>query len=94
MSILDRVFFGRVIRDFGAISEVSLGLGNLGIGKQKVSLLLAERRGKNKLVFKMSSWTFVGAGVSYVEIPTESIPMLQHWLGEATNLIASGGHPA
>ena len=84
MSFFDRVFVGKVIKDFGVISEKSLG-----IGKQKVSLLLVERGGASKLVFKTSAWAFLGGGVSYLEVPSDAIPRLQQWINEAQALVAS-----
>jgi len=85
VSFLDRVFAGRVIRDFGIITERSLG-----VGKMQTSLLLVERGGANKLVFKTAAWAFLGGSVSYVDIPVEEIPRLQQWIGEAQALLASG----
>ena len=90
MGFLDRAFVGRVVKEFGSISEKSLG-----VGKQKVSLLLAERGGRLKLVFKTSAWAFLGGGVSYLEIPAEATPKLQQWVDEAQVLLTSeGAHPA
>lgn len=85
VSILDRVFVGKVIKDFGVITEK-----NLAIGKQKITLLLVERHGTVKLVFKSSAWAFLGGSVQYVEVPEEAIPRLQQWINEAQELIASG----
>ena len=50
MSIIDRVFVGRVVKDFGILCETSRGMM-----RQKTTVLLAERRGELKLVFKTSS---------------------------------------
>ena len=85
MGFLDRVFVGRVVKEFGVISEKSFG-----IGKQKVTLLLAERGGVLKLVFKTSAWTFLGGSVSYVEVQGEAIPRLRQWVEEAEGILASG----
>ena len=84
MSFVDRVFVGRVIKDFGVLFEKSFG-----IGKQKVSLLLVERGGSAKLVFKTSARALLGGGVSYVEVPSDAIPRLQQWINEAQQLLGS-----
>ena len=46
MSLFDRIFVGRVIKDFGILEEKSFL-----IGKYKTSMLLAERRGRLKIAF-------------------------------------------
>ena len=78
MSFIDTIFVGKVIRDFGALSET-----NMGLGKLKVCLLLVERGGRRKLVFKQVAWGFLAASVSYFDLSLETIPTLQRWLGEA-----------
>jgi hypothetical protein len=90
VSFVDRAFVGRVVKEFGVVSEK-----NLGIGKQQISLLLAERRGNFNLVFKSSAWSFLGGGLSYLEVPEEAIPTLRQWVGEAHEFLASGAarHP-
>ena len=47
MSIFDRIFMGKVIKDFATLEEKSFI-----IGKTRKSMLLTERRGKLKIVFK------------------------------------------
>jgi hypothetical protein len=51
MSLFDRIFMGKVIKDFGILEEKSLI-----IGKIKKSMLLVERRGKLKIAFKWSGY--------------------------------------
>ena len=41
MSLIDRIFIGKVVEDFGILEEKSLI-----IGESKKSMLLPERRGK------------------------------------------------
>ena len=60
MSFWDRIFMGRVIKDFGPLEEKSFLAG-----KMKKSLLLVERRGKLKIVFKWSGLALFGASVNY-----------------------------
>ena len=47
MSLFDRIFVGKVIKDFGILEEKSLI-----VGKSKKSMLLAERRGKLKIGYR------------------------------------------
>jgi hypothetical protein len=86
LSFIDRVFVGKVIRDFGAITET-----NLGIGRQKLSLILVERRGKRKLVFKSAACGYIGFSISYMEIPADALPILRQWFAEAAGMLAPGG---
>jgi hypothetical protein len=84
VSFIDRVFVGKVLRDFGVLSETGMGLAKL-----RVSLLLAERRGRRRLIFKQLALGFLSASVSYMEVPVDAIPTLQRWIGEAQALADS-----
>jgi len=81
MSIFDRIFMGKVIKDFGILEEKSLV-----IGKIKKSMLLAERRGKLKIAFKWSGYVPFGASVTYFDLSIESIPKLRQFITEAEEL--------
>jgi len=81
MSLFDRIFIGKVIKDFGVLEEKSLV-----IGKIKKSLLLAERRGKLKIAFKWSGYAPFGASVSYFDLKIETIPKLRQFITEAEEL--------
>ena len=81
MSIFDRIFMGKVIKDFGTLEEKSFI-----IGKTRKSMLLAERRGKLKIVFKWSGYAPFGASVSYYDLKAESIPKLRQLITEAEEL--------
>ena len=81
MSIFDRVFMGKVIKDFGTLEEKSFI-----IGKTRKSMLLTERRGKLKIVFKWSGYAPFGASVSYYDLKAESIPKLRQLITEAEEL--------
>ena len=81
MSVFDRIFVGKVIKDFGIFEEKSLI-----IGKIKKSMLLAERRGKLKIVFKWSGYALFGASVTYFDLKTETIPQLRQFIIEAEEL--------
>ena len=88
MSIIDRVFVGRVVKDFGILCETSRGML-----RQKTTVLLAERGGELKLVFKISSRALLAAGVSYAELPASAIPQLRQWLDEAQTVASQHGGP-
>jgi len=81
MSLFDRIFVGKVIKDFGILEEKSLI-----IGKIKKSMLVAERRGKLKIVFKWSGYAPFGASVTYFELKAETIPQLHRFITEAEEL--------
>ena len=81
MSLFDRIFVGRVIKDFGILEEKSFL-----IGKYKTSMLLAERRGRLKIAFKGSGYALFGAGVTYFDLKAESIPKIRQFLTEAEEL--------
>jgi hypothetical protein len=78
MSLFDRIFVGKVIKDFGILEENSFFFG-----KVKKSMLLAERRGKLKIAFKWSGYALFGASVSYFDLAAESIPKLRQFVAEA-----------
>jgi hypothetical protein len=81
MSFFDRIFMGKVIKDFGTLEEKSFI-----IGKLKKSMLLVERRGKLKVAFKWSGFALFGASVSYFDLSTESLPKLRQFLDEAVEI--------
>lgn len=81
MSLFDRIFVGKVIKDFGILEEKSLI-----IGKIKKSMLLAERRGKLKIAFKWSGYAPFRASVTYFDLKAEFIPKLRQFLTEAEEL--------
>ena len=81
MRILDRIFMGRVVKDFGPLEEKSFL-----VGKMKKSLLLVERRGKLKIVFKWSGIAPFGASVNYFDLQADSLPRLRQCLDEIQSL--------
>ncbi len=81
MSFWDRVFMGRVVKDFGVLEEKSFL-----VGKMKKSLLLVERRGKLKIVFKWSGAALFGASVNYFDLKADSLPKLRRCLEEIESL--------
>ena len=81
MSFWDRIFMGRVIKDFGPLEEKSFL-----VGKMKKSLLLVERRGKLKIVFKWSGVALFGASVNYFDLKADSLPKLRECLDEIQSI--------
>ncbi len=72
---------GKVVRDFGTLEEKSFF-----IGKFKKSLLLVERRGKLKVVFKWSGIAPFGASVNYFDLSAESLPKLRQYIDEIQSI--------
>ena len=88
MSVRDRAFMGRVIKDFGPLEEKSFF-----IGKMKKSLLLVERRGKLKIVFKWSGVGFFGASMNYFDLKADSLPRLRRCMDEIQSLAEARLNP-
>jgi len=84
LNIFDRIFAGRVIKDYGPLQERNFGLGHI-----RTSLLLAERRGKLKLVFKFSGYFICVGSVQYCEIPIDKTDLLRRALEDADNISAA-----
>jgi hypothetical protein len=89
MSFWDRIFMGRVLKDFGVLEEKSFL-----VGKMKKSLLLVERRGKLKIVFKWSGVALFGASVNYFDLKAESLPKLRQCLDEMQSIAGQRSNPA
>jgi hypothetical protein len=81
MSIVDRIFVGNVIKDFGILNEQSLGLA-----KVKHSALLVEKHGRLFFVMKSSAWAIFGAGLSYQRFPLEDALKLREYLTESETI--------
>ncbi|NWF56060.1 MAG: hypothetical protein HXY45_14835 [Syntrophaceae bacterium] len=88
MSFWDRIFAGRVVKDFGALEEKSFLMG-----KSKKSLLLVKRRGKLKIVFKWSGVVPFGASVNYFDLKSDSLPKLRQCLDEIESLARQRSSP-
>jgi hypothetical protein len=82
MSFWDRIFMGRVVKDFGLLEEKSFLLG-----KMKKSLLLVERRGKLKIVFKWSGIAPFGGSVNYFDLKADSLPRLRECLDAIQSIL-------
>jgi len=82
MSIIDRIFVGRVIKDFGPIEQKSLGIGRL-----TKSVLLTEKRGKLHFILKFSAWLFpLSASVSYEDFTLEDAYKMRDFINESEQL--------
>jgi len=82
MSIVDRLFIGKVIKDFGPLEK-----RNLGIGRITKSILLVEMRGKLHFVFKTSAWLFpLSASVSYQRFTLEDAFKIRDYINESENI--------
>lgn len=88
MSLFDRLFVGKVFREFDVVSERSLGLGT-----ERLSVLVSQRGGRYRLYFKIATRLLLGFRVSYVELTPEAVPRLVQTLHEAEAAIASAPTP-
>jgi len=93
MSILDRLFIGKVIKDFGPLEKRSFGVG--GMTK---SVLLVERQGRLVFVFKESVWFLISASIRYQTLSLDEAYKLRGLINEseqiARNLPPSTYNPA
>jgi hypothetical protein len=89
VSFWDRIFMGRVVKDFGVLEEKSFL-----VGKMKKSLLLVERRGKLKIIFKRSGVALFGASVNYFDLKADSLPRLRQCLDEIESIAGQRSNPA
>ena len=78
MSIFDRFFVGKVIKDFGILEEKSVG-----IGKTIKSMVLAETCGKLKIAFKWTGYALFGVSITCFELSSECIPKFHRCIAEA-----------
>lgn len=78
MGLFDRIFMGKVVKDFGILEERSFL-----IGKTRKSLLLVKRRGRLKVAFKWTGYSLLGGGMNYFDLGAEALPKLRQFLDEA-----------
>jgi hypothetical protein len=81
MSIVDRLFVGRVIKDYGVLEERSIG-----IGKIRQSALLVERQGRLRFVLKYTAWAFLSASVSYHDLSLENAAKLREYIADSEQI--------
>ncbi len=81
MNIIDRIFVGRVIKDFGTLEEKSIG-----IGKMRKSALLVEKHGRLYFVIKFSVWALFGASVNYQDFLLEDAFKIREYINESEQI--------
>jgi len=82
MNILDRIFVGEVIQDFGIIEDQSLG-----IGRMRKSALLAKKKGKIRFVIKTSAVAFLAASVNYTEFDLENAYKIRQSIDQSESIV-------
>jgi hypothetical protein len=82
MNILDRIFVGEVIQDFGIIEDESLG-----IGRMRKSALLAKKKGKIRFVIKTSAVAFLAASVNYTEFDLENAFKIRQSIDQSESIV-------
>ena len=82
MSIVDRIFVGNVIKDFGTLDEKSIGLGKI-----KHSALLVEKHGRLFFAIKSSAWALFGASVSYQKFALDDAVKLREFVTESESIV-------
>jgi len=82
MNILDRLFVGEVIQDFGIIEEESLG-----IGEMRKSALLTKKKGKIRFVIKTSAVAFLAASVNYTEFDLENAYKIRQSIDQSESIV-------
>lgn len=82
MNIIDRIFVGKVVYDFGPLQQKGIGLGKIDS-----RLLLIERRGKRKVVLRRLIWFLFSASVTYHEFSPEEAIRLRSMLDESEQIL-------
>jgi Flp pilus assembly protein TadB len=82
MNILDRIFVGEVIQDFGIIKDETLG-----VGRMRKSALLAKKNGKFRFVIKTSAFAFLAASVNYTEFDLEDAYKIRQWIEQSESIV-------
>jgi hypothetical protein len=81
MGLLDRIFAGRVIEDFGVLQEE-----NRGIARVRTSALLVDKAGEYRLVLKVSYRAIIAGGVSYTPLRINCLGRLRQCIDKAESL--------
>ena len=82
MNILDRIFVGEVMQDFGIIEDESLG-----IGRMRKSALLVKKKGKIRFVIKTSAVAFLAASVNYTEFDLENAYKIRQSIDQSESIV-------
>jgi hypothetical protein len=81
VSIIDRLFAGKVVKDFG-----HLELQSFGIGKRGRSVLLVEKRGELFLVVKSFAWAVFGGSVRYYTFSLSNALKLREFITDSEQI--------
>jgi hypothetical protein len=82
MSVIDRIFIGKVVKDFGILDEKSLGLGKI-----KHSAFLVEKYGRLYFVIKTSAWALFGGSVSYDTFLLDDALKIRDFVNESQQIL-------
>ena len=81
MNVIDRIFIGKIVKDFGTLDEKFLG-----IGKSKRSAFLVEKYGKFYLVIKTSTWTLFSGSFSYDKFDLDDALKISDFVNESVQI--------
>ena len=81
MSIIDRFFLGKIIKDFGTLDERFLG-----IGKTKHGAFLVEKYGRRYFVIKTSMWAFLSGSFSYEKFSLDGALKIRDCINESEQI--------
>lgn len=82
MNIVDKIFVGEVIQDFGIIEEESLG-----ISRMRKSTMLVKQKGKIRFVIKTSTVAFLAASVNYAIFDLENAYKIRQSIDQSELII-------
>jgi predicted HTH transcriptional regulator len=82
MNILDKIYLGEVIQDFGLIEEEPLG-----IGRMRKYALLVKQKGKIRFVIKTTTVVFLAAGVHYTTFDLENVYKIRQSIDQSELII-------
>lgn len=91
MSFFDRLYVGKVLKDFGLLQTIYRTVGEVNR-----YVLLAERFGRLKLAIKTTAWGFLSAQVTYITFDLDKALILREFIDQAewfvTNNITTEEH--
>lgn len=77
---------GETVKDLGVVHEE-----RKGDEKISLSMRVCEKKGKLSLVLRHQSESAMGGGMSDIELPSQSLPILESKLAEARTFIDERG---
>ena len=81
MSIMDRIFVGEVVQDFGVFEEKTFG-----IGRTKRSALLVKKNGEFRFVIKTTSVALFSASARYFEFDLEDAYKIRQYIDQSERI--------